>query len=50
MALDLYSLENGRIGEHLLSIEDEMFRNLVRCFAIVQKRTGSSSSRGVPMG
>jgi hypothetical protein len=40
MALDLYSLENGRIGEHLLSIEDEMFRNLVRCFAIVQKRSG----------
>jgi hypothetical protein len=40
MALDLYSLENGRIGEHLLSIEDEMFRNLVRCFTIVQKHSG----------
>jgi hypothetical protein len=40
MALDLHCLENGRIGEHLLSIEDEMFRHLGRCFTIVRKRSG----------
>jgi hypothetical protein len=40
MALDLHSLENGRIGERILAIEDDMFEHLVRCFTIIQTRSG----------
>jgi hypothetical protein len=40
MALDLHSLDNGRIGKRVLAIEDEMFEHLIRCFRIVQKLSG----------
>lgn len=40
MALDLHSLENGRAGRHILSIDDEMFGHLSHCFSLVHSKSG----------
>lgn len=40
MALDIHTYENGKMGEHLYSINDHVFAILLPCFERYTQRTG----------